>query len=115
MAIYREGVVHYAQPAGVDLTGKLFCFAAVDTNGNIILCGAGGNAIGAIVEEATPGNAATVQMGSIAKVKTGGNITSGARVQSDANGFAVSLQTGVAVGIALTGAISGDIIPVYLF
>ena len=115
MAIYREGVIHYAQPAGVDLTGKLFCFAAVDANGNIIVCGAGGNGIGSIAEEATAGNAATVQLGSIAKLKTGGNVTAGSRVQSDANGFAVSLQSGVPLGIALTGAISGDVIPVYLF
>lgn len=115
MAIYREGVVHYAQPAGQDLTGKLFAFAAVDSSGNIVLCGAGGNAIGAIVEEATLGNAATVQVDGIAKVKTSGNITSGARVQSDANGLAQSLQSGVPVGIALTGAIAGDLIPVRLY
>lgn len=115
MAIYREGVVHYAQPAGVDLTGKLFTFSAVDASGNIIVCGAGGNGIGALVEEATLGNAATVQVDGIAKVKTGGNIASGARVQSDANGLCVSLQSGVPLGIALTAAISGDIIPVRLY
>ena len=115
MAIYREGVVHYAQPAGVDLTGKVFYFAAVDASGNITLCGAGGNAIGVITEEATIGNAATVQVDGIAKVKTSGNIAAGSRVQSDANGLCQSLQSGVAVGISLTAAVAGDIIPVKLF
>jgi hypothetical protein len=115
MAIYREGVIHYAQPAGVNLTGKLFHFAAVDSSGNIVLSGAGGNVIGVIMEEATIGNAATVQVDGIAKVKTSGNVSAGARVQSDANGQCQSLQSGVAVGIALTGAIAGDIIPVKMF
>lgn len=115
MAIYREGVVHYAQPAGADLTGKVFYFAAVDANGNIVTCGAGGNAIGVIVEEATLGGAATVQMDGIAKCKTVGNIAAGARVQSDSSGLCESLQSGVAIGIALTAAVAGDIIPVKLF
>lgn len=115
MAIYREGVIHYAAAAGADLTGKLFYLAVIDSNGNIALAGAGGNVVGAITEEATQGNFATIQMGSIAKVKTSGNIVAGSRIQSDANGLAESLQSGVACGIALTSAVANDIIPVYLF
>jgi hypothetical protein len=116
MAIYREGVVFYAATATADLTGKAFYFAAIDSSGNIVTCGAGGNGVGVIVEEATAGNAATIQMGgSIVKVKTVGNIVAGSRVQSDTSGLCESLQSGVALGVALTAAVAGDIIPVYMY
>ena len=116
MAIAMQGVLQWAQNAGADLTGKLFCFATLDANGNIVVATAAVAAIGAIIEEATSGNPASVQLNGIAKVNAGGTIVPGARVQTDSNGNAVTYSSGPAVGIYMGqgNSASGQVIPVLL-
>lgn len=116
MAISMQGVLQWAHAAGADLTGKLFYFAALDSDGNIVLAGAGAASIGAIIEEATSGNPASVQMNGIAKVIAGGTIVAGAQVEVDSNGKAVTHSSGVAVGIYMgeANSASGDIISVLI-
>jgi len=105
----------WAKPAGQDLTGKLWCFAKLDSSGNIVLAGNGDAAVGVIHEEATSGNPASIQIGCVAKVKLGATLTPGARVQSDGNGNAIAAAGGTTLGCILEGGNSGEIVPVKFF
>jgi predicted TIM-barrel enzyme len=116
MSVAQQGISSWAAPAGADLTGKLFYFATFDTNANIIVnASANGAVAGVIIEEATSGNAASIQTDGIAKVQANGVIAAGAGVSSDATGQAVSYVSGPVIGVAFAAASgAGIIIPVKL-
>ena len=73
MATQQLGVSTWAKPAGMDLTGKLFTFMKVDGSGNIVQALAGDPAIGILMEEATSGNAASVQVATSANANPSPN------------------------------------------
>lgn len=79
--------------------------------GNVILAGAGANALGVIIGKALAGQPIEVQIGNRALVVCGGTVVAGDQVQSDANSAAIT-QTGSGhiLGIALDSGSAGDLI-----
>jgi hypothetical protein len=114
MATGLQGLTLYSQLAGVDLTGKLFCFAAVDANGNIILGADNGVVIGTLIEVDLSGRPASAQLDGIGKVILSTTIAALTLVGSDGNGQAKAAATYLA-GITLEGGNGGDIVPIKLF
>lgn len=113
MAIEKvvEGLEH-APVAGANLTGKLHYFVKMSGDNAVVLATAGSDqVVGVLREENTSGNPVTVQFGGIGKVIAGGTIVAGNRITSDGSGKAVATTTAAdkVVGVALTGADSGDI------
>lgn len=105
----------YARNAGSNLSAKLFYFAKVDTDGDIILCGDGEHGIGVITEAAAADSPVTVQTYGIAKITLGGTVASGARVASDASGTGVTAAVGdFEFGTCLVGGDAGAVVPILL-
>ena len=115
MSIYKDVGLSYARNAGADLSTSLNLLAHVDTDGDLVLAGAGEHAIGTIIEGAVADKPATVQFGGIAKLVCGGTVTAGERVASDGAGKGVTATTGdFEVGTALEGGDAEEVIPVAL-
>ena len=94
-----------AQNAGADLSAKVFFIAKVDTDEDIILCGAGQAALGVIREADVQDRPVTIQFGGIAKVSAGAAFNAGVLVMSDTNGQAVLATTNnYAIGMAMQAA-----------
>jgi hypothetical protein len=105
----------YARNAGADLSGSINLLAHVDTDGDIVLAGAGDVAIGSIFEAAIENKPVTVQTGGIMKVKLGsGGVTAGAGVKPAAGGLGVSGAGAgdINVGIALITGLEDEIVSV---
>lgn len=111
MAIFKlvEGLT-YAGDAGQDLSTSLNRFVKINSSKQIVLAGNGDAVLGTLFEVAASLGPASVQFGGIAKVVAGAAITAGARVQSDANGAAITLAAGVSVGMSLDGASGAGVI-----
>lgn len=115
MSIYKDVGLSYARNAGADLSTSLNLLAHVDTDGDLVLAGAGEHAIGTIIEGAVADKPATVQFGGIAKLVCGGTVTAGERVASDGAGKGVTATTGdFEVGTALETGAAEEVIPVAL-
>jgi hypothetical protein len=71
MTTSKDIGLSYARLAGVDLTAGLNKFAALDSNGNVILAGAAGKILGTIIEENNINYPVTVQYGGQGKVIVG--------------------------------------------
>lgn len=95
--------------AGADLSSSQYHFVKLDTNGEVVLSGAGEDAIGVLQNKPADGQAATVRVGGLSKVVAGAAITAGARVASDASGKA---KTAVAatVNTSDTGAAADAVV-----
>ena len=93
-----------------------FRFAKAGTaEGKVKLATAGDLALGVSTAVASAeGRPCDVQLDGIARVEAGGSIAYGAKVVSDANGKAVTIESGDVLGIALEAGSSGDIIRVKL-
>lgn len=116
MAVFRvhESFLH-AETAGEDLTGDLNKIVKLNESGTVVLAGNGEVALGTVYEEAASTYPVTVQIGCIAKVKLGGTVVPGQRVMSNASGLGIAATSGLyAIGQALKGGVSGDVIPVFL-
>ncbi len=116
MATYRvhESFLH-AEFAGEDLTGDLNKIVKLNSQGKVVLAGNGEVALGTVYEESAQDYPATVQIGCIAKVKLGGTVEPGQRVMSNGSGLGVAATSALwAIGQALKGGVSGDVVPVYL-
>lgn len=116
MSIFKvhESFLH-AATAGEDLTGDLNKIVKFNEAGNLVLAGNGEVAFGTVYEEAANGYPATVQFGCIAKVKLGGTVVPGQRVMSNGSGLGIAATSALyAIGQAITGGVSGDVIPVAL-
>jgi hypothetical protein len=114
MATGLQGLTLYSQLAGVDLTNKLFCFAAVDANGNLILGTNNGVVIGVLIEVNGINQPASAQLDGIGKIILSGTIAANTLVGSDGNGHAVGGATYLA-GITLQGGNVNEIVPIKLF
>lgn len=101
----------YARNAGADLSEKLHFFAHIDTDGDIVLAGAGEHVAGVITEAAAENKPVTIAFGAIGKVIAGASIAAGARIASDGDGKAVTASSGnFEVGTAITAADAGDVV-----
>ncbi|SCM71512.1 hypothetical protein KL86PLE_100245 [uncultured Pleomorphomonas sp.] len=95
--------------AGADLSSSQYLFVKLDANAQVVVAGAGEDAIGVLQNKPAAGQAATVRVGGLSKVVAGAAITAGARVASDASGKA---KTAVAatVNTSDTGAAADAVV-----
>lgn len=117
MATMKDIGLSYARNAGADLSAALFKLAAVDTDGDIILAGAGTPVLGVIIEAAAENYPVTILYGGQGKVIVGadGAIAAGDLLTANALGLAkvstASPGDDVGVfGMALHGGAVGEII-----
>lgn len=80
--------------AGADLSGQQFRFVKLNAQGQVVLAAAGEFAIGVLQNNPTSGDAATVAVSGITKVRAGGVIAVGAAVASDGSGNAKTAVAG---------------------
>lgn len=115
MAIYKDLGFTYARNAGADLSGSLNLASHVDTDGDVVLAGAGEHVLGFITEAAVADKPATIQFAGIAKAICGATVAAGARVASDGAGKVVTATTGdFEIGTALEGGDAEEVIPVVM-
>lgn len=102
-----------------DLSAAEFVIVKVDVSNDqsIVIAAASTDPIvGVLQNKPKAGKAAVVRWGGSSKVIAGGTITRGDRVTSDGSGHAVTTTTNkdVILGLALSSAVSGDIVEVAL-
>jgi hypothetical protein len=90
--------------APADLSAKKNYFIGFDGN----VCGNGAKALGVLNANTNSGNQAPVMTIGIALTYTGAEINQGAKVQSDANGKAITFASGEVNGYALDAAAGAD-------
>lgn len=124
MATWMEGPV-ISRIAGQDLTGQEGKIVTLDSNGNVVLCGSNGKAIGVLVEGGAAGQAVAVRIAGTARVVAGAAIAAGDYVMSDADAQAtpasapdvpVGFQATVVniLGVALGAANAGELVEVLI-
>ena len=95
---------------------KLFDFSknAHERGISVIIAGAGGAAVGVLYEPAASGYDVGVAIGGIVTVYAGGTVAVGAKVLSNASGYAVTATaTNQVLGIARTAGASGALMEIY--
>lgn len=113
----NELVRGITRPAAGDLSASINKFVTVDSSGNVAITAIlGGLASGVLLNKPTAaGQAAEVQTLGVAKVVASATIASGGKVASSATGTAVAaIATYHALGVAVKGGVSGDVIEVLL-
>ena len=109
----EERVTTLSLPAAADHSSNQYKFGAVNTSGQVAVCGDGAKADGVIYNNpAAAGRATTLAIGGRVKVMAGGAVTVGDDLSSDASGRAVPVVSGdFTLGTALEAAsAAGDII-----
>lgn len=104
-------------PAAADLSAAQYKIVTVNSSGQAALANATSTVVGVLQNKpSAAGRVATIADRGVSKVVAGAAITAGARVTSDASGNAVaaSIAGDAVLGIALTGAASGDVFPVLI-
>jgi hypothetical protein len=97
--------------AAADLSAKQNLFAKISGNDGTDVCGAGGDAIGVILNKPTSGNAAEIGIGPIVPITLAATLSAGAEVMSDANGKAVAWVTANrSLGFLLQDGVAGDVV-----
>ena len=103
-------IVEKAGAVIADVRGKAVKF---DTNGNIVLAGAGEAAIGVGImtndENIAAGKDVHVQIKDIGLVRAGAEVKKGATLQADATGALITKADGQAVAIALDAAAAAGV------
>jgi hypothetical protein len=105
----------FSAPASTDLSGNQYCAVIFDTSANIALATSAKNMDGILQDNPTSGDAGYVAVNGIAKGLLGGSVTTGEQVQVGTSGAFVAFSSGVAVGKALSGGASGNIISILLY
>jgi len=100
-------------PASADLSASQFCFVGINTSGQLALPSAGGDCVGVLQDKpdaaGVHGEVGMLNASLKLKVKAGGTITAGDKIQSDAAGKALLAATGDHVlGTALQSAVAND-------
>lgn len=94
------------------VTGKRFVKVSGNRESDLIdvaTCTAAAKAFGVAGYDAADNEIVPVKRGpAVVPVKCAANLTAGVEVESDASGQAIVLASGKALGIAVTGATSGD-------
>lgn len=116
---YEEGLRCITVPANADLSSSQYSFVKLTNasgKGRAALTGNGESALGVLQNKpSAAGDASTVGVRGVSKLKLGGAVTAGDPVSSDASGLGVSAATGdIVLGEALESGVSGDLIPVNL-
>lgn len=107
-----QALVCVSIPAGEDLSTKQYKTMNLNSSGQVVtVSSAGGRAVGVLQNDPdTAGQAATVAIGGICKVKYGGNITAGNNVQADSDGDVIVAASGdYILGVAMVSGVDGDI------
>lgn len=103
----------FSLPASADLSGKQFCFMAVNSSAQLAAAGDGAVAYGVLQDKPdTAGTAGMIALpGSVTKIVVGTAIAAGDEVACDANGAAEPAETAddVILGVCLVGAAAGGI------
>ena len=100
-----------ARNSGVNLTGKEYFWAKVNSSGDFVLAGLGDQALGTIQEGKVVGLHSTIMTSGVAKITAGVAIAAGDAVASDANGKAKVVAVGENVcGIAMEAAAADGVI-----
>lgn len=108
----QESVISITLPAGADLRTHQFKFVEVGAAGTVLLVADDGHADGVLQNAPNTGEAATVAIFGVVKVKCGAAVTRGGDVSSGANGAAKNTDTDAAVlGTALDTGADGRVIP----
>jgi hypothetical protein len=113
---YENQVQSITLVAAADLSAKQYRVVKIDSNGKAAMSDADDLGIGILQNNPGSGQPATVGYSGVSKALAGGTIAAGARVTSDANGalIAASSAGDAVVGVAVTGAASGDLFPVLI-
>lgn len=107
MKTYNPGVV-----VSIQSTADLTKFRFVGFDGSH--CGNGAKALGVTEVDYKNGEVVGLITTGIALVEAGGNVSVGAKLQSDANGKAITYASGEVNGYSLDSGASGDLIRVKL-
>lgn len=105
----QNNVLTTTLKALADLT-ELYKFAGVSG----VYAKEGEIAQGVLQAETKTGQWAPVMSVGVALVKAGAGVTAGNKIQSDANGCAITATTGAVLGIALDDGSTGDLVRVLL-
>ncbi len=113
---YEEALQTVTMIAGADLSSSQYLFVKTDSTAKtVVLCGDGEDAFGVLQDDPVSGQACTVAIGGVSKVKLGGSVTAGAAISSGASGVGNTSANGdYMLGYALADGSSGEIIPVKL-
>lgn len=106
---YEIPNLRFGLPAGGTVYNRRF--VTVNSDGNGVLAGAGGVAIGASMNQVASGQVLEVADG-IVIVEAGATVAAGAEVQSDSTGRAITKAAGKGLGVAITGGDAGNFIAV---
>lgn len=114
----NESLTCITVQAGADLSAKQFLFVDVGTGGQLaVVASAGADCIGVLQNApAAAGRDGQVAIAGVTKVLAGGTVTAGDKIQSDANGAAITAATTAhhVVGKAMKSAVAGDYFEVLL-
>jgi len=109
----QEAITSITLPAGADLRTHQFKFVEIDSNGRVALVGNNGHADGVVLNAPNTGEAATVAISGVVKVKCGANVTRGGNVASGANGAAKNAATASSIlGTAIETGADGRVISI---
>ena len=101
--------------AGADLSANQYYAVKVNASGQIVLAGAGENAIGILQDKPTSGQVGTVMALGISKAIYGASVTAGQNLAADASGKLVPASGEAAViGVALESGSANEIHSVLL-
>lgn len=126
---YKKPGEDITAKAGAAITGKRFVLPSANRTGggggglstaldNVYVvqhATAAGAALGVSAQTAASGSLVGVICGGIVPVTAGGTIDAGDEVEVGAAGVAVTLASGKAVGICMTGATNGNDAEIYLY
>lgn len=100
----------FTAPANTDLSTKQYYFVDLDSDGDVVVAGAGNTFVGVLGNKpSAAGQAAEVMFSGVVPVVCGGTVAAGAPVKSDSNGKAVTASSGDnAIGRATTAGASGS-------
>jgi intracellular sulfur oxidation DsrE/DsrF family protein len=103
------GVECITLPADTDLSTKQYYFVDCNSDGEVVVAGAGATFVGVLGNTpAAAGQAAEVMISGVVPVVCGGTVATGAAVKIDAAGKAVAASSGdKAVGRALSAGAAG--------
>lgn len=107
---YEVPNLRFSLEAGANVARRRF--VQPDSSGNGVQAGAGELVIGASMNDPSSGQVLEIADG-IVMVEAGGPVTAGTEVESDGDGKAITLDSGIKAGTALTGAAAeGELISV---
>ena len=114
MAYETSGGEVLAVKAGADLSAAQYKAVKFDVNGNIVLAGAGEDALGILQDDPANGQVGTVKVYGVSKAIAGAAVARGAQVTPDAQGRVVAAAMGnTVIGKTLAAATgANEVIPV---